>query len=71
VDDIDDTYCVEDKHRFAEWPDEEAKVYFITKRVTKFDEAQPNFSRMLHTSRFFNGDIQPYVNLDPQAKKKA
>lgn len=74
--DIDNTYCTQDAHRFAEWPDEEAKIYFVTKSNsnpgsdTRRVEGAVLFKAKAHTSRFFNMDIQPYVNANPQEKKK-
>jgi len=66
--------CVDDEHRFAEYPDEEAKIYFITKSVAN-PGIQPNrtakketFSKTATSSRFFNTEIKPYIN--PYQKKK-
>ncbi|OMJ77941.1 hypothetical protein SteCoe_22380 [Stentor coeruleus] len=56
----DDSFCVEGDHRFAEWPDEEAKIYFVTKSLNK--KGRTSFHDSAKTSRFFNSDIKPYVN---------
>ena len=61
----DDSFCVEEVHRFEEWPNEEAKIYFVTKFNSK---GKVSFSEAAKRSRFFNNDIKPYVN--PYAVKK-
>lgn len=62
----DDSFCTEAEHRFSEWPDEEAKMYFITKSLTS--KKNLSFSQSAKSSRFFNNDIKPYVN--PYTAKK-
>ena len=65
------TYCVESTHRFVDWPDEEAKIYFVTKvnsnpAVSK--ETRTSFAQSAKTSRFFNPEIKPYTN--PKERRK-
>lgn len=70
----DASYCVESEHRCVEWPEEEAKIYFVTKSVLNpglsnvRSSSVPLFQRTAMTSRFFNPDIKPYI--DPYQKKK-
>ena len=72
IKELDYTYCVESTHRYVEWPDEESKVYFVTRKVEKLgNEVLPKFNKALHTSRFFNNKIIPYLNLEPDKKAKA
>ena len=61
----DDSFCIENFHRFAEWPNEEAKIYFVTKLDSK-----TSFSEAAKKSRFFNKNIQPYLNPSTTKKEK-
>jgi hypothetical protein len=71
LDEIDRTFCVEQAHSFASWPDEEAKSYFVTKSVSnpgiQRSQQSVSFKAFAKTSRFFNTEIKPYV--DPYQKK--
>ena len=64
----DDSFCAEVEHRFAEWPDEEAKMYFVTKNVGI--KKSTSFSETAKSSRFFNNDIKPYINPHTAKKEK-
>ena len=64
----DDSFCTETEHRFTEWPDEEAKIYFVTKSLGP--KRRNNFAESAKTSRFFNTDIKPYVNPYHAKKEK-
>lgn len=68
----DNSHCVEGQHAFAEYPNEEAKIYFVTKKHKNpgLDRniKSEAFSKTAPTSRFFNTDIKPYVN--PYDRKK-
>ena len=70
---LDYSSCVESEHRFVQWPEEEAKIYFVTKSVANpgltnvRSTSVPLFQRTAMTSRFFNPDIKPYI--DPYQKK--
>lgn len=65
----DDSFCSETEHRFTEWPDQEAKIYFVTKSLSSKKKVG-NFSESAKTSRFFNNDIKPYVNPYHAKKEK-
>lgn len=71
LDEIDHTFCLEQAHTFASWPDEEAKSYFVTKSVSNpglsRNSQTVSFRAFAKTSRFFNTKIIPYV--DPYQKK--
>ena len=64
----DDSFCAEFEHRFDEWPDEEAKMYFVTKNVGI--KKSTSFSETAKSSRFFNNDIKPYINPHTAKKEK-
>lgn len=64
----DDSFCIEGDHRFAEWPDEEAKIYFVTKSLNS--KSRVSFHDSAKTSRFFNSDIKPYINPYEVKKEK-
>jgi hypothetical protein len=63
----DDSFCVEEVHRFQEWPNEEAKIYFVTKIPSK---SKVSFAEAAKKSRFFNNDIKPYINPSTIKKEK-
>jgi hypothetical protein len=66
LDEIDHSTCVEQAHTFADWPDEEAKSYFVTKSVSNpglsRSEQYVSFKAYAKTSRYFNSNIIPYVD---------
>jgi len=71
---VDVSFCEEQDHRYAEWPEEEAKIYFVTREVGNpglvpgRSQSFTLFSRLAPTSRFFCSKIKPYV--DPVQRKK-
>ena len=71
---VDTSFCEEQDHRYAEWPEEEAKIYFVTKEIGNPGANQgrstsfTQFSRLAPTSRYFCSKIKPYV--DPIQRKK-
>lgn len=74
VEGLDVSFCEEQDHRYAEWPEEEAKIYFVTKEVGNPGLAPGRsssftlFSKLATTSRYFCSKIKPYI--DPVQRKK-
>ena len=67
--------CVDTQHRHAEWPDPEAKVYFVKKIIENPGVTQnrpfkqPRFDKTLQTSDIFK-EVLPYEPIDNQKKAK-